>query len=71
MTRRFGTLQHKSNRTSTRIETGYLTPFRALDKWPELRGCQYTSFDTDDETSALVWLRDANVVSTPIHGMFN
>ena len=37
----------------------------------ELRGCQYTSFDTDDETSALVWLRDANVVSTPIHGMFN
>ena len=71
MTRRFGTLQHKSNRTSTRIETGYLTPFRALDKWPEPRECQYTSFDTDDETSALVWLRDANVVSTPIHGMFN
>ncbi|MCI1217151.1 MULTISPECIES: tyrosine-type recombinase/integrase [Bifidobacterium] len=61
MTRRFGTLRHKSNRTSAWIEASYLTPFWAFDKWPGLRERQYASFDIEDEAGALVWLRDAKL----------
>ncbi|MFT8355747.1 MAG: hypothetical protein ABF780_03810 [Bifidobacterium aquikefiri] len=61
MARRFGTLRHKSNRTSAWIEASYLTPFWAFDKWPDLRERQYASFDIDDDAGALVWLRDAKL----------
>jgi hypothetical protein len=61
LTRRFGTLRHKNNRTSAWIEASYLTPFWAFDKCPGLREFQYTSFDIDDEAGALAQLRHAKL----------
>lgn len=66
MARKCGTLRHKNNRTSAWIEASYLTPFWAFDTWLGLRERQYASFDIDDEAGALVWLKDAKLLS-PLH----
>lgn len=61
LTRRFGTLRQKKNRTRAWIEASYLTPFWAFDKWPGLKKRQYANFDIDDAAGALVWLKDTKL----------